>query len=187
MGKLRRKSWTNTRWKTAREKLTKKEVLLRSGVWYEEARYSSYASGLKTAGQESPRGSEYNLQRKQSMQAGSTKEEEMKQQQSMKAMKDMKRETKAKGRVDASSGWWVCELLAADCEKAWLHFWDGNILCRKWYDWLCDMKRRMEQEEERGEPETSQPNDQECRWKRRALASQHKTLARPYGCVKSRE
>ena len=56
---------------------------------------------------------EYNLQRKRSMQEGSTEEEEMNQQQRMKAMKDMTRKTKAKGRMDASNSWWVSELLAA--------------------------------------------------------------------------
>ena len=55
------------------------------------------------------------------MHEGSTKEEEMKQQQRMKAMKDMIRKTEAKGREDANGSWWVSELLAADCEKAWLH------------------------------------------------------------------
>ena len=52
------------------------------------------------------------------MQEGSTEEEEMKQQQRMKVMRDMTKKTKSKGRMDANNSWWVSELLAADCEKA---------------------------------------------------------------------
>ena len=64
---------------------------------------------------------EYNLQRRQSMHGDSTEEEEMRRQQRMKVMKDMTRIIRSKERMDAENRWWVAELLAADCEKAWLH------------------------------------------------------------------
>ena len=60
----------------------------------------------------------HNLQRRQSMHEDSTEEEEMKRQQRMKVMKDMTKNIKAKGKMDANNSWWVSELLAADCEKA---------------------------------------------------------------------
>ena len=51
----------------------------------------------------------------------STEEEEMKQQQRMMMiMKDLFKK-RSKGRMNAKSRWWVCEQLAADCEKAWIH------------------------------------------------------------------
>ena len=53
LGKLR-----STRWKTAKEKLTKEEVRSPSGDWYEESRNTGFANGAKTAGQESSLGSE---------------------------------------------------------------------------------------------------------------------------------
>ena len=64
---------------------------------------------------------EYNLQRRQIMHGDSTEEEEMRRQQRMKMMKDMMKKIRSKGRMDAEIRWWVAELLAADCEKAWLH------------------------------------------------------------------
>ena len=54
------------------------------------------------------------------MQVGSTEQEEVKQQKRMKVLKDMTRKIKEKERMNANSNWWVSELLAADCEKAWL-------------------------------------------------------------------
>ena len=36
-------------------------------------------------------------------------------------MNDMTRKIRSKGRMDAENRWWVADLLAADCEKAWLH------------------------------------------------------------------
>ena len=64
---------------------------------------------------------EYNLQHLQSKQEKSTEEEEMKQQQRMVIMKDMRRKIRPKGRMDAKGRWRVAELLAVDCEKAWIH------------------------------------------------------------------
>ena len=62
---------------------------------------------------------EYNLQRLQSKQEESTEEEEMKQQQRMDVMKDLIKKIRSKGRMDVKNRWWVWELLAKDCEKAW--------------------------------------------------------------------
>ena len=39
----------------------------------------------------------------------------------MKDMKEMTRKIRSTGRMDAENRWWVAEVLAADCEKAWLH------------------------------------------------------------------
>ena len=43
----------------------------------------------------------------------------MKQQQRMAIMKDLINKIRSKGRMDAQNRWWVSELLANDCEKAW--------------------------------------------------------------------
>ena len=50
--------------------------------------------------------------------------------------------------MDAENRWWVAELLAADCEKAWLHPGEEETM-QKWYAWLEKMekgneKRKME-------------------------------------------
>ena len=47
--------------------------------------------------------------------------------------------------MDARSRWWVSELLAADCEKAWIHTGWKDIM-RKWYNWLEEMKKKDEKE-----------------------------------------
>ena len=50
-------------------------------------------------------------------------------------------EDQIKGRMDAESRWWVTALLAADCEKAWIHpGWEDTM--QKWYDWLEKMQKR---------------------------------------------
>ena len=88
---------------------------------------------------------EYHSQRLPSKQAESTEEEEMKQQQRMKIMKDLTRKIRSKGRMDGESRWWVTELLAADCEKAWLHAgWEDTVL--QWYNWLYEMRKKDEKE-----------------------------------------
>ena len=72
----------------------------------------------------------------------STEEEEMKRQRRMKIMKDMTKKIRSRGRMDAESRWWVAELLAADCEKAWIHpGWE--VAMQKWYEWLEKGKRKM--------------------------------------------
>ena len=73
----------------------------------------------KIAGQESLF-REYTLQHRQSKQDESAEGEEMKLQQRMKIMKDVTKKIRSKGRMDAENRWWVTELLAADCEKAWI-------------------------------------------------------------------
>ena len=55
--------------------------------------------------------------------------------QRMVNMKDLSRKIRAKGRVDAKGRYWVSELLAVDCEKAWIYpGWEEPM--QKWYDWL---------------------------------------------------
>ena len=71
---------------------------------------------------------EYHLQRQQSKQEELAEEEEMKQQQRMVIMKDLIRKIRSKGRMDAENRWWVAELLAKDCEKAWIHTgWEDTV------------------------------------------------------------
>ena len=61
------------------------------------------------------------MQRLQSKQEELTEEEEMKQQQRMAIMKDLIKKNRSKRGVDAKNRWWVSELQAKDCEKAWIH------------------------------------------------------------------
>ena len=42
---------------------------------------------------------------------------------------------KSKGWMDSKNRWWVAELLAKDCEKAWTHTgWEDTM--QEWYEWL---------------------------------------------------
>ena len=50
----------------------------------------------------------------------------------MKVMKDMTKKIRPKGRMDAESRWSVAELLAADCEKAWLQLEEEEENLQKW-------------------------------------------------------
>ena len=43
-----------------------------------------------------------------------------------------------KGKMEAENQWWVAELLAADCEKAWLHPGVEETM-QKRYAWLENM------------------------------------------------
>ena len=72
----------------------------------------------------------------------STEVEEMKEQQRMKIMQELTRKIRSKGRMDAESRWWVTELLAANCEKAWVHTGWGTM--QKWYKWL-EEKENLEE------------------------------------------
>ena len=84
---------------------------------------------------------EYNLQRLQSKQEEPTEEEEMKQQQRTAVMKDLIKTIRSKGSMDAKNRWWVSELLAKDCGKAWTHTgWEDTM--QKWYEWLEHMKKK---------------------------------------------
>ena len=61
----------------------------------------------------------------------------------------MKKKIGSQGRMDAENRWSVAELLAADCEKAWLHPGEEEAM-QKWYVWLEtlkkeDEKRKMEE------------------------------------------
>ena len=68
-------------------------------------------SGERIVGREFFLFREYNLQRLQSKQEESTEEEE----------KISLGKSDQKERMDAKNRWWVSELLAEDCEKAWTH------------------------------------------------------------------
>ena len=88
---------------------------------------------------------EYNLQRLQGKQDELTEGEEMKQQQRMKITKGLTNKIRSRGRMDAENRWWVTELLAAGCEKAWIHpGWEDTI--QEWYEWLKRMKKEDEKE-----------------------------------------
>ena len=79
--------------------------------------------------------------------------------------------------MDAKSRWWVAELLAADCEKAWVHTgWEDTM--QKWYDWLEDMKKKDEKEKD-GEDASAKggANDQECGRQCWAFAPNHEANA----------
>ena len=80
------------------------------------------------------------LQHLHNMHEDSTEEEEMKRQRRMKIMKDVTKKTRPNGRMDAENRWWAAELLAADCEKAWLHPEEDGTM-QKWYVWLEKMKK----------------------------------------------
>ena len=46
--------------------------------------------------------------------------------------------------------WWVAEMFAKDCEKAWTHTgWEDTML--KWYEWLEHMKKKDETEKNGGD------------------------------------
>ena len=104
-----------------------------------------------------------NLQRLKSMHEDSTEGEEMKRQQRMMIVRDMTKKIRSKGRMDAENRWWVAELLAADCEKAWLHaVWEYTI--QKMYEWLEEMRK---EDEKRGRwmnvsNAKGQSDDREC-------------------------
>ena len=61
----------------------------------------------------------------------SQRKEKMKQQQRMVIMIDLKMKIRSKGSMDAKNRWRVIELLAANCEKAWIHpGWEDTM--QKW-------------------------------------------------------
>ena len=68
------------------------------------------------------------MQRLQSKEEEQTEEEEIKQQQRMAIMKYLKKKIRSKGNMDAQNRWWVAEMLAKDCEKAWTHTgWEDTM------------------------------------------------------------
>ena len=91
---------------------------------------------------------EYNLQRLESKQEESAEEGEMKQQRRMKIMKDLTKKIRSKERMDAESRWWVTGLLAADCEKAWIHpGWEDTM--QPWCEWYETMKKQKKMRRKR--------------------------------------
>ena len=63
----------------------------------------------------------------------------------MKIMKEMVKKIRARGRMDAENRWWVAELLAVDCETAWLHPAEEETM-PKWYALLEERKEKDEKE-----------------------------------------
>ena len=60
-------------------------------------------------------------------------------------MEDLLKKIRIKGRMAAENRWWVSELLAADCERAWIHAgWEDTM--HKWYEWLVYSKKKSEKE-----------------------------------------
>ena len=45
--------------------------------------------------------------------------------------------------MDAENRWWVAELLAADCVKAWLHPEEEETM-QAWYNWFEKMQKEDE-------------------------------------------
>ena len=86
----------------------------------------------------------------------------MKQQQRMAIMKDLIKKIRPKGRMDAENRWWVSELLAADCERAWIHpGWKDTI--HKWCEWLVYMKKKDERKDGGDASAKGGEDDQVCR------------------------
>ena len=52
---------------------------------------------------------------------------------------------KASMGMDVKNRWWVSEILAKDCEKAWTHTGCEDTI-PKWYAWLEHMKKKDEKE-----------------------------------------
>ena len=61
----------------------------------------------------------------------------------MKIMIDITKNIRSKERMDAENRWWVAELFAGDCEKAWLHPGEEETM-QKWFWWLEKMTKRQE-------------------------------------------
>ena len=61
--------------------------------------------------------------------------------------------------MDAENRWWVAELLAADCEKAWPHPGEKETM-QKWYVWLEKMKKEDEKRKIEELPQQSRRNHQ---------------------------
>ena len=74
------------------------------------------------------------------MHEDSTEEEEMRRQRRMMVMKDMTKKIRPEGSMDAANRWWVAELLAADCKKAWIHPEEEETF-QKWYSWLEKLQK----------------------------------------------
>ena len=64
---------------------------------------------------------EYELQRRKGMQESQNEKEEMRQQQVIKIMTDMRRMIKSKGRMDAKNSWWSAFETGQEAETRALH------------------------------------------------------------------
>ena len=51
----------------------------------------------------------------------------------MKVLKDMTKKIRSKERMVAENRRWVAELLAADCEKTWIHPEEGEETMQIWF------------------------------------------------------
>ena len=81
----------------------------------------------------------------------------MRQQQRMANMKGLKTNIRSTGSTDPQNRWWVAEMLAKSCEKAWARTgWEDTM--QKWYEWLEHMKEK----DEKGKMEESMSE----RWRR---------------------
>ena len=74
----------------------------------------------------------------------------------------MIKKIKAKGRMDANTGWWVSELLAADRQKVLFYpGWEDTVL--PWYSWLYEITKKDEEKEDGGgTSKVGQSYDQKC-------------------------
>ena len=96
----------------------------------------------KNLGCENGEKREYNLQRLQSMQEESNGRRRDEAAANDGYYEGYDEEDQIK-RMDAEIQWLVDELLAADCEKAWIHArWEDTM--QKWYMWLEKMKKEDE-------------------------------------------
>ena len=60
----------------------------------------------------------------------------------MKILKDLTKKIRSRGRMDAENRWRVIDLLAAECEKAWIHpGWEDTR--QKGHEWLERLKYMM--------------------------------------------
>ena len=81
-------------------------------------------------------------------------------------------EIRSRGRMDAENRWWVTELLAADCEKAWIHpEWEDTM--QKWYEWLEKMKKDAKKKMEGNSSTQRESDDQKCGRQCWAFAQNH--------------
>ena len=101
----------------------------------------------------------------------------MKQQQRMKIVKGLTKKIRSEGRMDAKSRWWATEVLAADCEKEWIHQ-DGKTPMQKWCEWLEKMKKEDEKKKmEEMHQQKGDANDEDCGGKCGTLAQITKPTA----------
>ena len=77
-------------------------------------------------------------------------------------MKDLRKKIRSKGRMDAENRWWFSGLLAAVCERTWIHpGWEDTM--HKWYERLGFMKKEDEREDGGDASTKGGEDDQECR------------------------